>query len=141
MASLLFTKNDPLPTDAELEAATYTRTRWCLLANTTTRYIVARVDIGTHPGNFRLHEAGLPNGGTATVLGSNFRHLHSTTLYDFYGFAIRVQVVRTFTLQEHELAEGNTHYRGHTKASQAVVDASGFDRILADTDNDVQKAR
>ena len=134
----LFTNAEPVPTNAALEAATYANPL-VSVANTTTRYIVARVDIGEHPGNFRLFEEDLPNSGTATVLGSNFRHLHSSTLYDFYGFAIRVQVVRTFTLQEHELPSGNTHYRGGTIAEQAVVDASGFDRILATTDDDAQK--
>ena len=133
----LFTEKSPLPTDAELVAATYSNPL-VSVANTTTRYIVARVDVGTHPGDFRLFEEDLPNNGTATVVGSNFRHLHNTTLYDYYGFAIRVQVVRTFTLEEHELAAGNTHYRGGTIAEQAVVDASGFDRTLDDTVEDAQ---
>ena len=51
---------------------------------------------------------------------------------------MRVQNVRTFTLEEHELPDGHTEYRGDTRAKRVQLDASGFERTLATTDDDVQ---
>ena len=73
------------------------------------------------------------------ITGSLFYLLHSDTLYDYYAHDVRVQNVRTFTLEEHELPDGHTEYRGETIAEQGKLDASGFSRILETTDDDVQK--
>ena len=58
------------PTDAELEAATYA-TPITTAANTTTRILVVRVDLGDHPGDIRIRETGLPAGQVYTISGSS----------------------------------------------------------------------
>ena len=127
------------PTDAEIEAAAYVNPLMTL-ANTTTRIFVVKVDLGFHPGDVRVRETGLPGNAVYTISGSLFYLLHSDTLYDYLAHDVRVQNVRSFVLEEHELPDGHTEYRGEVRADQAEVDASGFDRILSSTDTDVQTA-
>ena len=127
------------PTDAEIEAATYV-TPLDTLANTTTRILVVKVDLGVHPGDVRVRETGLPGGQVYTISGSLFYLLHSDTLYDYLAHDVRVQNERNFVLEEHELPDGHTEYRGDTIAERVQVDATGFDRILGSTDTDVQTA-
>ena len=59
------------PTDSELEAATYV-TPLTTAANTTTRILVVKVDLGDHPGDIRIRETGLPSGQTFIITGSLF---------------------------------------------------------------------
>ena len=127
------------PTDAEIEAATYVNPL-DTVANTTTRLFVVKVDIGDFPGDIRVRETGLPGNQTYIITGALFYLLHSDILYDYYAHAVRVQNVRHFALEEHELPDGHTEYRGDTRAARVQVDASGFDGVLSDTDIDLQTA-
>ena len=121
------------PTDAVIEAATYA-TPLVTQANVTTRILIARVDLGDHTGDIRVRETGLPAGQVFLIGGNLFYPIHSDTLYDYFAHDVRVQGVRTFVLEEHELPEGHTEYRG-----DVAIDASGFDYNLETTDDDVQK--
>ena len=114
------------PTDAELEAGTYV-TPLTTASGVTTRILIIKVDLGDHPGDIRVRETGLPAGQVFIITGSLFYLLHSDTLYDYYAHDVRVQNVRTFTLEEHELPDGHTEYRGETIAEQGKLDASGFE--------------
>ena len=82
---------------------------------------------------------GLPSNQTFTISGSLLYLLHSDTLYDYYAHDVRVQNERTFVLEEHELPDGHTEYRGEVRGDQTKIDASGFSRILETTDDDVEK--
>ena len=126
------------PTDSEIESATYV-TPLETVANTTTRILVVKVDLGDNPGDIRVRETGLPAGAVYDISGSLFYPLHSDTLYDYYAHDVRVQNERTFVLEEHELPDGHTAYRGEVRGDQTKITSADFTRILATTVVDVQK--